>query len=117
MEETDKAKRNEKIKADYESGMSFRDIAKKYKLSHGHIKDICTCHGYGGELKGLTRRVRLALNRAGIMTKDQLITELNEGLYARHIGEKSVVQIEVFTGKKLERDNRGRLRISMKGTT
>lgn len=67
---------------------------------------------YAGEMKELSLRVRYALNRAGVMTRDQLLIMLEEeeGMYARNIGTKGLAELEAFTGKKLEKYGHFRIR-------
>ena len=105
MAKLEKAKRNEDIKKDRKNGMLYADIARKYNISLERARQICLKKEYDGDLKELSLRVRYALNRAGIMDKDQLIVMLDEeeGIYVRNIGIKGLAELETLTGKKLEK--------------
>lgn len=110
---TEKKERNESIKKDRKADMSYADISRKYGISLERARQICLKKEFDGELKELSLRVRYALNRAGIMTKEQLLERIEEeeGLFARNIGFKSIEEIEALTGKKIEKCGRHRIRV------
>ena len=105
MREPEKKSRNENIKIDRKNGMSYAEISRKYGISLERVRQICLKKEYDGELKGLSLRVRHALNRAGVMSKQQLIEYLDEDgrLFVRNIGAKGIAELETLTGMKFEK--------------
>lgn len=105
MREPEKKSRNENIKIDRKNGMSYAEISRKYGISLERVRQICLKKEYDGELKGLSLRVRYALNRAGVMSKQQLIEYLDEDgrLFVRNIGAKGIAELETLTGMKFEK--------------
>ena len=110
MEDTrwSKPERNTRIYADRKTGMSYRELGKKYGLSNIRVRNICEERKWleASDFSGMTARTANGLMRCGIMTKQELVDLINSGktLRMKNIGIVSIGEIEKFTGIELDVD-------------
>ena len=105
----EKAERNKEIIQKREEGKTCKEIAIQYGISRTRVYQICEeekrkKEKVKDEIDCLPRRVRNALFRKGIHTKEELIQLFNDNevVYIRNLGKKSMKTISEFTGLNLE---------------